>query len=253
MDWLVNGGTQILEFFYGVTKSIGIPNYGLAIIFLTVAIKMLIYPLSVKQMKSMKITQQLQPKIKAVQEKYKGDPQKAQAAVMETYKQYGANPLSGCLPLLIQMPILLALYQTLYRFDFPVKAHATFLYNADWGFWISNLKEPDKFFIMPILAAATTFALQKMTTNTQDQTQKTLLYVMPLFIGFITYKFPSGLGLYWVITNVVGVLQQFFINRQLGNLVLKEEVSENEESDKKRKDSRRSSKGSVEGAKPGKR
>ena len=239
MSFLTDGMKQILNYFYEFTKIIGFPNYGLAIIFLTVTIKMLLFPLSVKQMRSLKITQQLQPKIKEVQERHKNDPQKAQAAVMEIYKQYGASPLSGCLPLLVQMPILISLYQTLYKYDFSVKAHAAFL-------WISNLKQPDMIHIgaatlpgvMPVLAVATTFALQKMTTNMQDQTQKTMLYVMPLFIGFITYKLPSGLGLYWVVTNIVGTLQQYFINKQPIPVLVKEEVSNNEGSRKKRKNDR---------------
>ncbi|MDT3700058.1 MAG: YidC/Oxa1 family membrane protein insertase [Thermincola sp.] len=240
-DLLVNPMTEILNFFYNLTKTMGVPSYGLAIIFLTILIKMALFPLSVKQMRSLKITQQLQPKIKAVQEKYKNEPQKAQAAVMEIYKQYGANPLSGCLPLLVQMPILIALYQTLYNFKFPEAAHASFLYNPNLGFWIENLKQPDKYLVMPILAVITTFALQKMTTNVQDQTQKTMLYVMPLFIGFITYSMPSGLGLYWVVTNIVGAVQQYFINKQPLPVVIKEEVSENEGSRKKRKNDRRGS------------
>lgn len=240
-DLLVNPMTEILNFFYNLTKTMGVPSYGLAIIFLTILIKMALFPLSVKQMRSLKITQQLQPKIKAVQEKFKNEPQKAQAAVMEIYKQYGANPLSGCLPLLVQMPILIALYQTLYKFKFPEAAHASFLYNPNLGFWIENLKQPDKYLVMPILAVITTFALQKMTTNVQDQTQKTMLYVMPLFIGFITYSMPSGLGLYWVVTNIVGTAQQYFINKQPLPVVIKEEVSENEGSRKKRKNDRRGS------------
>lgn len=239
MGFLVDGMTQILNFFYGLTITIGLPSYGLGIIFLTIAIKMLLYPLSIKQMRSLKITQKLQPKIKEVQEKYKNDPQKAQAAVMEIYKQYGASPLSGCLPLLIQMPILIALYQTLYKFEFPEAAHAAFL-------WIPNLKLPDVFYIMPVLAVVTTYALQRMTTNMEDQTQKTMLYAMPLFIGFLTYKLPSGLGLYWVVTNIVGAIQQYFINKQplpeIDNPVVidKEEVTENEGSRKKRKNNKRS-------------
>lgn len=245
MSLFVDGMTQVLNFFYDITKQIGIPSYGMAIIFLTVAIKMLLYPLSVKQMRSLKITQHLQPKIKEVQEKYKKDPQKAQVAVMEIYKQYGASPLSGCLPLLIQMPILIALYQTLYKFQFPVKAHAAFL-------WIQNLKEPDHLYIMPILAAVTTFGLQRMTTNMKDPTQRTMLFGMPLFIGFITYKFPAGLGLYWVMTNIVGAVQQYFINRKPLPDVIKEEVAEDEGDNQKRKDGGRSSKGSVKRTKAGK-
>ncbi|PKM80449.1 MAG: hypothetical protein CVU89_13885 [Firmicutes bacterium HGW-Firmicutes-14] len=227
VDWI----TQVLNFFYDITKSIGFPSYGLAIIFLTVVIKMLLYPLSLKQMRSLKITQQLQPKIKELQERHKKDPQKAQAAMMELYKQYGASPLSGCLPLLIQMPILIALYQALYKFDFAVKAHAGFL-------WIESLKDPDRLFVMPVLAAVTTFALQRMTSNTQDPTQKTMLYAMPLFIGFITYKLPSGLGLYWVVTNIVGAIQQYFINKQPLPVVVKEEGAKNEGSSKTRKNDR---------------
>ncbi|MHB9095419.1 MAG: YidC/Oxa1 family membrane protein insertase [Eubacteriales bacterium] len=238
MSFLIDGMTKILEFFYMLTKSMGVPSYGLAIIFLTIAIKMLLFPLSVKQMRSLKITQQLQPKIKEAQEKHKKDPQKAQAAVMEIYKQYGASPLSGCLPLLIQMPILIALYRTLYVFKFSVAAHATFLYSPNLNFWIHSLRDPDKYFIMPVLAVVSTFALQKMTTNLQDQTQKTMLYVMPLFIGFITYKLPSGLGLYWVVTNIVGALQQYIINRQPIPVIVKEEIASDEGSRKKRKNDR---------------
>jgi len=225
-DALVNGMTQFLNFFYGLTKTMGLPNYGLAIIFMTIVIKMLLYPLSVKQMRSLKITQKLQPKIKEVQERYKKDPQKAQMAVMEIYKQYGANPLSGCLPLLIQMPILIALYQSLYKTTFP--QHASFI-------WIPTLNNPDPFFIMPLLAGLTTYAVSRMTTNMQDQTQKTMLYVMPVFIGFITYKLPSGLGLYWVVSNIVQVIQQYFINKQPLPEIAKEEAATDEGSRKKRK------------------
>ncbi len=223
---LVDGMTQILNFFYGLTKTVGLPSYGLAIIIMTIVIKMLLYPLSVKQMRSLKITQKLQPKIKEVQERYKKDPQKAQMAVMEIYKQYGANPLSGCLPLLIQMPILIALYQSLYKTKFT--EHAAFI-------WIPTLNNPDPFFIMPVLAGVTTWAVSRMTTNMQDQTQKTMLYVMPMFIGFITYKLPSGLGLYWVVSNIVQVIQQYFINRQPLPDITKEEVASDEGSRKKRK------------------
>lgn len=224
-DQLVGGMKWLLEAFYSLTVSAGLPSYGIAIILLTITVKMLLFPLTVKQMRSMKITQQLQPKIKEIQERHK-DPQKAQMAIMELYKEYGASPLAGCLPLLLQMPILIGLYQTLNKFAFP--EHAGFL-------WISNLKNPDPYYILPILAGVTTFLVQWMTTNMQDQTQKTMLYVMPVFIGWLTVKFPSGLGLYWVVSNVVSAIQQYFINRIPIGGALKEETVTNESNRKKRK------------------
>lgn len=235
MNFLVDGLTSILNWLYSLTSS-----YGLAIILLTVAVKMLLYPLSVKQMKSMKITQQLQPKIKELQEKYKNEPEKAQAAMMEIYKQYGANPFSGCLPLLIQMPIIYALLSALRKMVIPAGASASFLYNPDWHFWIANLKEPDKFYILPALAILTTYLMQRMTTNMQDQTQRSMLYTMPLVIGFFTFKLPSGLGIYWVVNNIVGAIQQYFINRMPMPELEKGEVSGNEGNRKKRKNDRRS-------------
>lgn len=233
MSVLVDGMTWILNWFFNLTGS-----YGVAIILLTIAVKMALYPLSVKQMRSMKMTQVLQPKIKEVQEKFKNDPQKAQAAVMEIYKEYGANPLAGCLPLLIQMPIFFALFSTLRELVIPKGVSPSFLYNPDWNFWIHSLKEPDKFYLLPALAVLTTFLLQRMTTNMQDQTQRTMLYTMPLVIGFFTFNLPSGLGLYWVVTNVVGAIQQYFINKQPVPIVIKEETTVEEGSNKKRKNNR---------------
>lgn len=224
-DQLVAGMTWLLQFFYGWTKAIGVPSYGIAIILLTITVKMILFPLTVKQMKSMKITQQLQPKIKEIQERYK-DPQKAQAAIMELYKEYGASPLAGCLPLLLQMPILIGLYQALNTFEFK------------GGFiWLTSLKEADPWYILPVLAGATTFLVQWMTTNMQDQTQRMMLYVMPVFIGWLTIQFPSGLGLYWVVSNIVSAIQQFFINRMPIGEPLKEEAATNEGNRKKRKNS----------------
>ena len=237
LDPLIDGITLVLHKFYGFTGS-----YGLAIILLTIVLKMLLYPLTIKQMRSLKITQQLQPRIKEVQEKYKKDPQKAQAAVMEVYKQYGASPLAGCLPLLIQLPILWALFTALRKLEIPPGVSASFIWSQDWAIfgnpnwhgWLQSLKAPDPLYILPLLAILTTFFLQRMTTNMQDQTQRTMLYAMPLMIGFFTYSLPSGLGLYWVISNIVGIIQQYFINKQ-PLPVLKEETASNEGSRKKRK------------------
>lgn len=219
---LVDFISQVIQFFYIVTQKIGIPNYGLAIILFTIVVKIVLYPLTHKQMVAMRKMQELQPKIKEIQKKYKNDPQKSQQAMMELYQKHGANPFSGCWPLLIQMPILIALFTSLRTFFDPMKhpeyvnlVHAKFL-------WIKNLGEADPF-ILPIIVAVSTFLQQKVTTTSQDQTQKTMLYVMPLFLGWVSRSFPAGLALYWVIFSIVGAIQQVYINKK--PTVAKEEAS----------------------------
>jgi len=209
--------TALLNWLYGLTVTIGIPSYALAIILLTVLIKLILYPLSKKQMHSMVMMQKLAPEIKEIQEKYKNkDPQKMQQMIMELYKEHNVNPMAGCLPLLIQMPILIALYRALYKFPFVNEAHAHF-------FWVQSLSHKDPYYILPVLAAITTYLQSKLTSNTQDPTQKTMLYTMPLFIGWIAATVPAGLALYWVVFNVVGAIQQWFINKE--TLHLKEGVT----------------------------
>jgi YidC/Oxa1 family membrane protein insertase len=191
---------------YQLTGSIGVPNYGLAIVFMTIAIKLVLFPLTQKQMKSMRGMQAIQPKLKYIQDKYKDDPQIMQKKVMEMYKEHGVNPFGGCLPLVIQMPIFIAFYQSLYHFKFPVAAHASFL-------WIPNIGKPDPYFILAILAAVTTYLQQRVSmVDTKDPTQKSMLYFMPLFMAWIAYKMPAGLPLYWVVFNTLGILQQMYVN-----------------------------------------
>ncbi|MEG6617233.1 YidC/Oxa1 family membrane protein insertase [Peptococcaceae bacterium 1198_IL3148] len=205
---LVNGMRTVIDSLYALTGTIGIPSYALAIILLTIIIKMALYPLSKKQMVSMKMMQELAPKIKQIQDKYKNkDPQKMQQKVMELYREHNVNPMSGCLPILVQMPILIALYRALLDYDFINKQDA-YLFGI-------YLAEKDPTFILAILAAVSTFIQSKLTSNTQDQTQKTMLYMMPLFIGWIAATVPAGLALYWVVFNIVGTLQQYYINRQV--------------------------------------
>jgi YidC/Oxa1 family membrane protein insertase len=211
---LVNGIVSILDFLYNLTVSIGIPSYALAIFLLTVLIKLVLYPLTHKQMYSMKKMQEIQPKLKEIQEKHKGNQEKANQAVMELYKKNNVNPMSGCLPLLIQMPILLALFQALRQFKY-----------ADLGasfFWIPHLKNPDPYFIIPIVVGLTTYLQSKVTTpatknddNPQAASmQKMMLYFMPIFIGYMSVKFPAGLGIYWISFSILGTIQQVLINRQ---------------------------------------
>lgn len=197
----------VINLMYGLTVQIGLPSYGLAIILMTIAIKLVLFPLTQKQMKSMSAMQKIQPKTKYIQEKYKDDPQVMQQKIMEMYKEHGVSPFGGCLPLLIQMPIFIAFYQSLFNFKFINEAHASFL-------WIPNIANPDPYFILAILAAVTTFLQQKISmVESNDPTQKTMLYFMPVFMAWIAYRMPAGLPLYWVVFNTLGILQQLYVNK----------------------------------------
>lgn len=214
---LVNGMRFIIDSLYTLTVVIGIPSYALAIILLTIIIKVALYPMTKKQMKSMKVMQKLAPEIKKIQEKYKDkNPQKMQEKIMELYKKHNVSPFSGCLPILIQMPILIALYRALLGYDFLEKSHAYF-----FGIYLA---EKDPTYILAILAAVSTFIQSKLTTNTDDPTQRTMLYTMPLLFAWIAATVPAGLALYWVAFNVIGAIQQYFINRQV--LATEKEVAE---------------------------
>ena len=196
----------VLESLHSLTDLAGVGSYGLAIILLTVIIKMLLYPLTVKQVKSMKAMQELSPKMKKIQEKYKDNPQVMQQKVGALYKEAGVNPLAGCLPLVIQMPILMGMYYALYNFSYPSPEAAQFL-------WLPSMSEADPLYILPVLSAFTTFLQQKMTTTEMNQQMKIMMTVMPIFIGWISLTFPSGLVLYWVTMNVVPIAQQWWMYR----------------------------------------
>src|SRR5665648_819883 len=183
-----------------------------------VAIKTLIYPLTYKQMDSMRKTVELQPKIKALQAKHKNNKEKANAAVMELYKEHKVNPMGGCLPIIVQLPIFWALYSTLRNFpygDSAVTAHwfLGFDLTETYGFALTF------HLLLPIFAAATTYLQTRLTNpNASDPTQKTMLYMMPVFFAYISATVPAGLALYWVTMNVVSIFQQLYINRKLGSL-----------------------------------
>ena len=196
----------VLGGLYSLTETFGFGNYGLAIIILTVIIKVLLYPLTQKQLKSMKAMQELQPKLKKIQEKYKDNPQMLQQKMTQLYQNAGVNPLAGCLPLLIQMPILMAMYYALFSFDYG-ETVPSFL-------WIENLSHPDPFYILPLLSALTTFLQQKISMTEPTQQTRIFMVVMPLFIGFISLNFPAGLVLYWVTMNVVQIVQQWWISKK---------------------------------------
>jgi len=195
---------NIVSFFYNLTVSMGIANYGVAIILMTLVIKMLLYPLTVKQVRSMKAMQEMQPRIKEIQEKYKKDPERMQREMSQLYKEAGTNPLSGCLPILLQMPILIGIFYALRDFDYIQQP--SFL-------WMADLAQPDPFYVLPVLSALSTYVQSKQTTTDSSAQSKMMVMFMPVFIGYISLTFPAGLVLYWVVSNLAQILQQAWMNR----------------------------------------
>ena len=192
-----------LQFFYQV-----FPNYGIAIILLTIFIRMLTFPLQYKSFKSMKKMQVIQPELKELREKYKDDPQQMQKETMALFKRAKANPVGGCLPLLLQMPIFFAFYKVLYS--------AVELVDAPFYFWIHDLSEKDPYYILPVLMAGAMFLNTKLTpTTTADPAQQKIMMFMPLIFGFIMKDLPSGLTLYIFISTLVGMLQQLFVYKRV--------------------------------------
>ena len=203
---------KLLKFIYSL-----IPNYGIAIIILSIIIKFVFYPLTHKSFTSAQKMQQVQPHLKALQAKYKGNPQKLQQETMKLYKEHGVSPLGGCLPLLIQFPFLFALY--------PVLQSTIELRHAGFIFWLKDLSIPDPLYILPILMGITMFFQQKLmsqkpSTNmdekqlAQIKTQKFMMYGMPIFFVFIFKSLPAGLVLYWFTYNILSVLEQLSIRKK---------------------------------------
>jgi len=252
--------TKLLTVLYGFTN-----NYGVAIILLTVLIRLILYPLMQKQMVSMREMQKIQPLMKAVQEKYKNDKERLNKELMALYKEHKVNPMSGCLPLLIQMPILILLFQTLRVF----KYHIPNTEIIDGGFlWIANqveiikdglpvmvggLAAPEQLIglgdgifglshigILPFLVGGSMYIQQKMTSpggtpgkdgGSSQQTQKMMTIMMPLMIGFMSFSLPSGLTLYWFTSTLLGIGQQYLINKKTPTIaeMPKEIVSDKKE------------------------
>lgn len=194
----------ILNLFYNVTVSFGLANYGIAIILMTLVIKACLAPLTYKSVKSMKAMQDIQPKMKELQTKYKSDPKNMNIELAKLYKEAGVNPLAGCLPMIIQMPFLIGIFYAIR--DFQYVQEPSFL-------WMQNLANPDPYYILPLLSAATTFLQSKQTTSSDNQQAKMMLYIMPLFIGYISINFSGGLVLYWVVSNIFQIGQQWFMYR----------------------------------------
>ncbi len=193
----------MLTFFYHLTSKLGFPNYGVAIIFLTISIKMLLFPFTLKQVKSMQRLRDLNPQIQEIREKYKENKSKQQYKVAMLYRESGVKPFGGCFPLLIQMPFLSGIFYTIKNFNYVSQPH--FL-------WIKNLANTDPFYILPILAAITTYISSQQTIAGSNQNK--LILIMPLFIGYMAMRFPAGLGLYWVVSNLFQIAQQWLLFRK---------------------------------------
>jgi YidC/Oxa1 family membrane protein insertase len=181
-----------------------IPNYGIVVVIFAFLIKLITYPLSRKQNLAMARMKELQPKMEAIKEKFKNDPQRMNKEVMKMYKEAGANPLSGCLPMLPQMPLFFALF-TVFRTTIQFRG-------ASFAGWITDLSTPDPYYILPIIMVVVMFIQQKLTMT--DPKNKLLIYAMPLFFGWISINFPAGLVLYWTAFSLISFLETIFIRRQ---------------------------------------
>ena len=193
---------DLLRLIYGYVE-----NYGVAIIILTIIVRLVLFPLTFKGMKSMKRMQQLSPRMKKLQAKYKNNKEKLNKEMMELYRKNRVNPLGGCLPMLLQIPVFFALYSSL--------SSAVELRHAPFMFWISDLSQPDGLGITPLLMGASMYYQQKLTPQTamMDSTQAKVMQMLPFIFTIFTFTFPSGLTLYWVTSNVLSIAQQQIINR----------------------------------------
>jgi YidC/Oxa1 family membrane protein insertase len=184
-------------------------NYGLAIILLTLAVRVVILPLTIYQTKSMKKMQEVQPLLKEIQAKYKEEPQKLQQEMMQLYKTHGVNPISGCLPMLIQMPFLVALFVVLQQFDPKgLGVSESFL-------WIENLNQAASLdianlssLVLPVLAVGSMFLQSYLSMVGNDPNQRMMMYMMPLLFGYFSFTMQAGVVLYWVTSTMIGLGQQ---------------------------------------------
>lgn len=231
---------QLLKYFYSITN-----DYALSIILFTIATKFILLPLTFSQMRSMNAMKKIQPKVDEINKKYKGNPQKQNELLSKLYKENNVNPAAGCLPLLIQLPIIFGMYRVIQQ---PVKYVFTSeeLYHAaDIGFfWIKSLQIPDAIevakgirlpFILPILSATFTYIQMKMSMSksssssnaTAESMNKTMSYMMPAMMLLWGVSLPSGLILYWVTGTIVQILQQYLISKYEDNLNSKDENNKN--------------------------
>lgn len=196
----------LVSFIEFLLKSVDniVGNFGLSIIIVTIIIKILLLPLTIKQDKSMKAMKKLQPQLDEIKKKYANDKQMLNIKTMELYKENKVNPAGGCLPILIQLPILFALFGVLRGGIVPIDS--TFL-------WM-KLAVPDPYYIMPLLNGAISFLQQKLMGTSDNPQMKNMMYMFPIMMIFISYKMPAGLQIYWLTSSLTAVVQQYFIMKK---------------------------------------
>ncbi len=209
MEWL---GVPILKLMNWVYRYVG--NYGIAIILLTILSKVLFYPLTVKSIRSMRAMQALQPQVNALRSKYRSDPRKLQEETLALYRKHRVNPMGGCLPMLAQVPIFYALYLAL-SVSVELQNAAFLCFGRIFGMdvWICDLASHDPTYILPVLMGVSMFVQQKMTPTMGDPRQAKMMLFMPFVFTFMFLNLPSGLVLYWTVSNLLQILQQWYMDR----------------------------------------
>jgi YidC/Oxa1 family membrane protein insertase len=192
----------LLQFLHGL-----VGNWGWAIVLLTVLIKAAFYPLSAASYKSMAKMKEVTPRLMALREKYGDDKQKLNVAMMELYKTEKINPLGGCLPILVQIPVFIALYWVLLA--------SVEMRNQPWLLWVKDLATPDAWFILPLLMMATMWIQFKLNPTPPDPVQAKVMAAMPFIFGIMFFMFPAGLVLYWLVNNILSIAQQWYVTKQI--------------------------------------
>ena len=200
--FLVKPLLKVLAYFYGITH-----NYGWSIIFLTIIIKLLFSPLTHKSFKSMKGMTKIQPYVKLIQERNKDDRKKMNEELLDLYKKHKVNPVGGCLPMLLQIPVFIALYHALF---FSIE-----LRGAPFIGWITDLSVADPYYVTPVLMGITMFLQQRMTPSIGDPMQQKIMMFLPIVFTFLFLSFPAGLVIYWTVNNMLTISQQYYIYKVL--------------------------------------
>ena len=235
MDFISNLIIQIIQTIYHLLESIGYPSFGLAIVLMTVIIKIVLFPLTKKQIESTRAMMKIQPKMDEIRKKYKNDPTRLNQELAKLYKEENVNPMAGCLPLLIQMPILFGIYYGIRDLKVHHASLGSFLWvpeiSKSTNEIIEGLSFPDPqyllAFVLPLVSAFTTYIQAKQSMpqkKADDKGQDGIMgmmqgqmmtYFMPVLIGFWSLSFPSALVIYWIVMNIMQIAQQAYINKQM--------------------------------------